>query len=141
MKTTFHDAKEALQKDAVARYGDLLKTTVSLAFGGLVFLLAFEKDYAAPDKPFYWLVYAAWMVMSLSSLAGLYSLILWAERPSRRLSEARIESVQVSGGAQPAIVIPKDVSRREEWTFRIHVWSFVGSIILLIAFKAARYSA
>lgn len=135
----FEQAKEKLGNESVSRYGDLLKTTLGLSFGGLVFLLAFEKDYAPKEEPHYWLVYLGWMVMSLSALSGVYSLVLWAERPIRRLSEARIESVVHEGKQVQAIVIPTEVSRREEWTFRIHVYAFVVSVILLTAYKVLRF--
>lgn len=139
MKMPFEQAKEKLGDESVSRYGDLLKTTLGLSFGGLVFLLAFEKDYAPTNEPYYLLVYLGWLVMSLSALAGVYSLVLWAERPSRRRSEARFESVVHEGERVQAIVIPKEVSRREEWTFRVHIYSFVVSVIFLTAYKVLRF--
>ena len=128
----FKDVERNLRREHAERYEAFTRLLLPLAFGGLMFLLAFEKDYATPDKTYRWLVQAAWFLMLISSLSGvgLQAALVW--NPIRRLAGAHKESHPEHGSV---IHIPGDISLFERVWFWLHTGSFVAAVVALGAYK------
>jgi hypothetical protein len=128
----FKDVERNMRREHAERYEAFTRLLLPLAFGGLMFLLAFEKDYATPDKTHRWLVQAAWFLMLVSSLSGvgLQAALVW--NPIRRLAGARKESHPEYG---TVIHIPGDISLFERVWFWLHTGSFVAAVVALGAYK------
>ena len=128
----FKDVEHKMRAEHVERYEAFTRLLLPLAFGGLMFLLAFEKDYATPERSHRWLVQAAWFSMLISSLSGvgLQAALVW--NPIRRLAGARKESHPEHG---TVIRIPGDISLFERIWFWLHIASFVLAVIALGVYK------
>jgi hypothetical protein len=133
--TTFGQANETLRGEHFKRYVEFLRTTVSLAFGGFMFLLAFEKDFVTAQSHGRCLVQLAWFLLLASALSGLYSQFAWVIAPARRLSAA-YKQLQGHPELPESITIPAAVPPAEKWLYAIHLSSFVLSLLLLCAYKA-----
>jgi hypothetical protein len=103
-----------------------------LAFGGLMFLLVFEKDYVTPERTHCWLVQIAWFLMLVSALTGiaLQAALVW--NPIRRLEGAHIEPHPEHGRI---IHISGKISIFERVWFWLHVATFIAGMVALAIFK------
>ena len=130
----FGDLEWELREEHVRRYIDFTKFTLTLALGGLMFLLAFEKDYAAPSRAHIWLVHVSWFAMLGSVLAGLalQAQIVWD--PIGRLESARIEFPEGPEG-KPVIRVLGSVSVFERIWFWAHFGLFLAAVAGLAIFK------
>lgn len=139
MKKVWKEARDDLLEEGADRYHKFLKITLSLSFGGILFLLGFEKDFVLPDTVGKNLIYAAWWLLCLSAFSGLLSLWEWAIHPIRRvkdtdtqlkaLPEAELEKrgeIHVSG----------KTSKISKFSFRLHLLGFTLGTVCLILFKA-----
>lgn len=131
-QTLYKDVERKLRQEHAERYESFTRLLLPLAFGGLMFLLAFEKDYATPERTHRWVVQAAWFLMLVSSLGGvaLQAVLVW--NPIRRLARARKEPHPEHGSV---IHIPGDISLLERVWFWLHVGTFVAAVIALGIYK------
>ena len=129
----FRDAEHKLKQEHSDRYEAFTRLLLPLAFGGLMFLLAFEKDYAPAGSTHRWLVQAAWFLMLASSLTGvaLQAALVWS--PIHRLEGARIEADPEHGRV---IRISGEISMLERVWFWSHLSTFVAAVIALGIYKA-----
>jgi hypothetical protein len=128
----FKDVERNMRREHAERYEAFTRLLLPLAFGGLMFLLAFEKDYATPERSYLWLVHAAWFLMLISSLSGvaLQACLVW--NPIRRLAGARKESHPEYGSV---IHIGGEISLFERVWFWLHLGSFVAAVVALGVYK------
>ena len=129
----FGEAEHKLLVEHRERYDSLVRLLSSLAFGGLMFLLAFQKDYSPPEHSYRWLVQMAWFSMLVSALSGvaLQSAIVCS--PIRRLEGASISKDQEG---RSVIRISGAISKSERLWFWLHVSTFLAAIGALGIYKA-----
>jgi hypothetical protein len=129
----FPEAVRLLREEAFRRYVEFLRLTVSLSFGGFMFMLAFEKDYLTPSSHWPALVHAAWFLLLASSLGGFFVLAAWTYSPARRLKEAykRLEAHRPG----EEITVPGEMRAIEQWLYWLHLSAFVGAMLSLGVYK------
>ena len=136
---TLQEVERLLGEETDARYLAFSKLSLSLAFGGLMFLLVVEKDYTAPPRHHLALVQWAWFLMLGSCLAGYALQVCLAAAPSHRIRGARLVLPPAGSGQAPRVTIPGKLSIWERVWFHAHVALFLSSVAFLGAFKAMNY--
>ena len=128
----FKVAAHKLKVEHADRYDAFTRLLFPLSFGGLMFLLAFEKDYAPAESSARWLVQAAWFLMLASSLTGvgLQAALVWS--PIHRLEGARIVADPEHG---MAIHISGEISMLERVWFWSHLTTFASAVVALGVYK------
>ena len=129
----FHEAEHKLRSEHTKRYDAFILLSLSLSFGGLMFLLAFQKDCVTPKSTAAWLVDTAWFLMSLSSLTAIGLQIVRVINPIRRLENARMESHPEHG---KIIYICGKPSTSEIILFWLHMATLLAGIVVLSIYKA-----
>lgn len=133
-------ARVGLQNEGALRYVELLKTTLSLSFGGVLFLIGFEKDFVQPESKGSILVYMATVLLALSAILALASLWEWIKKPILQAQEAerQLNDLSESGELQEnhQIVVENDVSVFEKVSYFGHWFTFFLAILLVIIFRA-----
>jgi hypothetical protein len=130
----FSQVVSELKDEHVRRYADFLKVSTGLAFGAILFLMAFRKDYVSTASHHTWLVHAAWHMSAASALAGFALLSVWVDVPVRRLEAARIEQ-SPRDSSQFVVRVPGAVPRWQVSLWIAHEAGFFLTILCLWAFK------
>ena len=143
MKKVWKEARDDLLEEGADRYHQFLKITLSLSFGGILFLLGFEKDFVLPESEGKNLIYAAWWFLSLSAFSGLLSLWDWATHPIRRVkdTDTQLKALPANESEKGIeIHVSGKTSKISEISFRLHLFGFVLGTVCLILFKALNSS-
>jgi hypothetical protein len=127
-----------LKEEGARRYPELLKISVSLAFGALVFLLTFESNFVKEDNECNLLIFAAWWLFAVASLSGFLSYWEWAADPYRRAILAEKPSPQMiqKMEGKTYVVIPEESSTWHEIVYRLHFSSFLLGFVAIVIYKA-----
>jgi hypothetical protein len=139
MKKIWKEARDDLVEESTQRYVMFLKITLSLSFGGVLFLLGFEKDFVLPESEAKFLIYAAWWFLCLSAFSGLLSLWEWATHPIRRVKDTDTQLKALPANESETttgIHVSGKTSKISEISFRLHLLGFVFGTVCLISFKA-----
>jgi hypothetical protein len=139
----FSQTQDKLRSAHYQRFVEYMRLTISLSFGGLMFLLAFEKDYSGPTSRGRWMVFASWLLMWLSSMTGLGLMFIWVRRPLQRLDDTWALAAQQRSSGTPSGPIP--VPKASPWfynaLYRIHLLCLIAAMTMLAVFKAINWCA
>ena len=133
------EAHDALTEEGNLRYIQFLKTTLSLSFGALLFLLAFEKDFVKEENELNLLVFVAWWLFAVSALSGFLSFFEWTAQPFRKAQAAPSpteEMIQQNEENQTTVHIRAKTLLRDEIAFRLHLVCFALASLFLILYKS-----
>jgi hypothetical protein len=132
----FFEKKKRLRRLRYRRNVKFVNLTVTLSFGGLLFLVAFEKDYVSPTNHAQLLVAVSWFLMLLSALFGLAWQQVWVDMPIRRIDAAYSEYERTG----QLVEIPDSGESPQRKYFQAHLILFFLSVGCLGAYKAYNWA-
>jgi hypothetical protein len=116
-------------------YKFLTRLILTYSIGALTFLISFYQQYARATGAPQWLAGAALAGLLLSAVAGLVIQHCMMHNYLRWLEEARVAVEDANRRGDPSpLQLRKRPSRLERVCYKIQIFSFSGSFLLLVVF-------